>query len=154
MIVNGGDGGVPTSHNSTSPSRSATNSASVGRLRRPVEGGGVSANLLREAALARAREGACLVPVWWTDGSGTCACPKGSDCSSPGKHPLTPNGLDDASNDPASITRWWTRWPCRLSPLTQDVARMRVLACEDGSGTCTSNIEGGLVFGGRPLLLE
>jgi hypothetical protein len=68
-------------------------------------------NPLLEAALARAREGACLLPVWWTDGSGTCACPKGSGCSSPGKHPLTPNGLDDASNDPATITRWWPRWP-------------------------------------------
>ena len=66
---------------------------------------------LREAALARAHEGACLLPVCWTDGRGTCACPKGSSCSSPGKHPLTPNGLDDASNDPAIITRWWTRWP-------------------------------------------
>jgi len=68
-------------------------------------------NALLQAALARAREGACLLPVWWTDDRGTCACPKGSSCSSPGKHPLTPNGLDDASNEPPTITRWWTKWP-------------------------------------------
>jgi putative DNA primase/helicase len=69
------------------------------------------ANLLLDAALARVQRGDLVLPLWWTDGSGTCACPKGSNCSSPGKHPLTPNGLDDASNDPATITRWWPRWP-------------------------------------------
>lgn len=87
----------------------------------------MSANLLREAALARAREGACLLPVWWTDGSGTCACPKGSSCSSPGKHPLTLNGLDDASNDPPTITRWWTRRPkANIGERTDNLPRIDV----------------------------
>ena len=68
-------------------------------------------NSLLQAALRRAREGACLLPLWWTDDQGACCCPKGADCPSPGKHPLTKNGLDDASTDPAIITRWSTRWP-------------------------------------------
>lgn len=40
---------------------------------------------------------------------GRCTC--GRDCTSPGKHPLTPNGVLDASTDPAVIAAWWQRWP-------------------------------------------
>jgi hypothetical protein len=60
-------------------------------------------NPLLEAALARAREGACLLPLWWTDGQGTCCCPKGADCPSAGKHPRTPHGLDDGKNEPEAL---------------------------------------------------
>ena len=34
-----------------------------------------------------------------------CRCVK-SNCNSPGKHPLTPNGCKDASTDPEQIERW------------------------------------------------
>ena len=40
---------------------------------------------------------------------GRCTC--GKNCSSPGKHPLTANGLHDATTDPAIIRAWWHRWP-------------------------------------------
>lgn len=33
------------------------------------------------------------------------------DCSNPGKHPRTKNGLDDATTDPEQIKRWWRQWP-------------------------------------------
>jgi hypothetical protein len=33
------------------------------------------------------------------------------DCSNPGKHPRTQNGLDDATTDPEQIKRWWRQWP-------------------------------------------
>ena len=39
----------------------------------------------------------------------SCSC--GKECDSPGKHPMTANGLDDASLDPAVISAWWRRWP-------------------------------------------
>ena len=68
-------------------------------------------NPLLQAALARAREGACLLPLWWTDDQGTCCCPKGTDCPSPGKHPLTSHGLDDATTDLRTIDGWWRQWP-------------------------------------------
>jgi hypothetical protein len=69
----------------------------------------VSGNL--EAALARPREGALVLPLWWTRPSGDCACAAGPECRHPGKHPLTPRGLDDASSEVAVVEAWWGRWP-------------------------------------------
>ncbi len=64
-----------------------------------------------EAALARAREGAYIIPIWWTDAGGVCRCPKRANCPSPGKHPLTARGLHDASGDLSTIERWWRQSP-------------------------------------------
>lgn len=33
------------------------------------------------------------------------------ECSRPGKHPRTENGLDDATRDPDQIRSWWRKWP-------------------------------------------
>jgi hypothetical protein len=41
---------------------------------------------------------------------GLCSCGKPA-CGSPGKHPRTVNGLKDGTTDPATIRRWWPRWP-------------------------------------------
>ncbi|MGB8200044.1 MAG: bifunctional DNA primase/polymerase, partial [Pseudonocardiaceae bacterium] len=41
------------------------------------------------------------------DGRCTCA----TACKSPGKHPLTRHGKDDASTELTQITAWWDRWP-------------------------------------------
>lgn len=41
--------------------------------------------------------------------NGQCTC--GMKCASPGKHPLTKNGLKDATTDSELITRWFTRFP-------------------------------------------
>lgn len=41
---------------------------------------------------------------------GRCTCGK-KDCESAGKHPLTVNGVKDASSDPDVIRSWWRRWP-------------------------------------------
>lgn len=42
--------------------------------------------------------------------AGKCTCGR-SDCSSPGKHPLIPNGVRGATKDPRVIKQWWYRWP-------------------------------------------
>lgn len=82
---------------------------------------------LLEAALQRAREGAYVLPLWWTDDEGTCACPKKSNCTSPGKHPLTEHGLDDASRDPNTIQGWWQRWPlANMGVRTDDQPRIDI----------------------------
>lgn len=42
---------------------------------------------------------------------GVCDCPKHAECRSPGKHPRTLKGVDDASTDETTIRRWWSMWP-------------------------------------------
>ena len=46
-----------------------------------------------------------LVPLYGIE-NGFCACSNLS-CSSPGKHPLTPRGVYDASDDP-NLLQWWS----------------------------------------------
>lgn len=41
---------------------------------------------------------------------GKCSCGH-ADCENPGKHPMTRNGLTDASNDIEQIKAWWAKWP-------------------------------------------
>src|SRR5689334_21445243 len=64
---------------------------------------------LGEAALAMATAGWAVVPVY-TPVKGSCDCRR-PDCSSPGKHPRTKNGLIDATTDPELIREWWMKWP-------------------------------------------
>jgi len=42
--------------------------------------------------------------------NGVCACGN-PNCSSPGKHPRTPNGVHDATNNVEQVRAWWTQWP-------------------------------------------
>lgn len=50
-----------------------------------------------------AQQGFGIFPVWSTTDSGRCKCPDGSSCSSPGKHPITPDGFKSATTDPHRI---------------------------------------------------
>lgn len=66
-----------------------------------------------EEALRYADVGMPVLPLWWPEPDGTCAC-RDRDCKSPGKHPigrLVPHGLASATTDPAEIRRWWARYP-------------------------------------------
>src|SRR5262245_47551793 len=74
----------------------------------------MSAGLMR-AALGYAKRGLPLLPVWWTDAGGVCACGRapGDHCK-PSKHPLgdlVRHGCKDATLDPRAITSWWRRCP-------------------------------------------
>jgi Bifunctional DNA primase/polymerase, N-terminal/AAA domain/Primase C terminal 1 (PriCT-1) len=62
-----------------------------------------------EAALSYASNGLAVLPVH-TIARGVCSCGSPT-CSSPGKHPLTSNGLKAGTVDAAQITAWWTRSP-------------------------------------------
>ena len=84
-------------------------------------------NPLLEAALERAHQGAYVLPLWWTDEASLCQCPKDDGCTSSGKHPLVEHGLDDASNDPDTIERWWARWPqANVGVRTDKVVRIDI----------------------------
>ncbi len=71
-----------------------------------------------DAALTYAlHDGMPVFPLHWPmgDDPAGCSCSNGRPCRqkspSPGKHPRTPNGLDDATMDVDLIRSWWTRWP-------------------------------------------
>lgn len=63
-------------------------------------------------ALEYAGAGLPVVPLHGIRENGTCTCGR-PDCSSPGKHPRTRNGLKDATTKVATIRKWWgqTQWP-------------------------------------------
>ncbi len=59
-----------------------------------------------DSAIAFAARGWPVLPLHSIDQSdGCCTCGK-PDCTSPGKHPLTPNGVKDATVDAIKIKRW------------------------------------------------
>lgn len=41
---------------------------------------------------------------------GQCTCGRGDKCASPGKHPRTGKGFNDATTDPTTISRWLRQW--------------------------------------------
>ncbi len=62
------------------------------------------------SALAYARAGLRVFPVYEVDANGRCACAK--DCGrDAGKHPRTRHGFKDATVDTSQILAWWTKWP-------------------------------------------
>lgn len=63
-----------------------------------------------DAALAYAAAGWPVAPLHVPTPSG-CSCADPECGRSRGKHPRTANGLSDASTDPATIRKWWARWP-------------------------------------------
>jgi hypothetical protein len=62
-----------------------------------------SAETRIRAALWFAERGFGVFSVWSTTPTGTCRCPDGRACGSPGKHPITRNGFQDATTDPERI---------------------------------------------------
>lgn len=81
-------------------------------------------------ALKLATAGHPVVPCYTIDKQGRCTCYR-DNCDSPGKHPMTANGLDDATVDPDEIISWFKRksgkvnygWRCdRLAVVDIDTA--------------------------------
>jgi len=65
---------------------------------------------LEQAALIYATRFKWAVIPIHSINDGCCTCQK-SDCHCPGKHPLTKNGVKDASLDTKIISEWWGRRP-------------------------------------------
>jgi hypothetical protein len=63
------------------------------------------------AAQEFARAGQPVIPLHWVDGLSRCSCRKREECTSPAKHPLTRNGVTEASCDARTVATWWRRWP-------------------------------------------
>lgn len=57
-----------------------------------------------------------LLPTWWRDTTGTCACRERERCDRPGKHPRISwqnpaPGRPGASSNIAVVTEWFRLWP-------------------------------------------
>jgi Bifunctional DNA primase/polymerase, N-terminal len=85
---------------------------------------------LADAVLAYARLGYRVLPLHHpiqpagaNPGSQLgCSCGD-RGCGSVGKHPLTPHGLYDATDDPDQLAWWWRRWPqANIGLVTGEVA--------------------------------
>ncbi len=63
-----------------------------------------------EAALKLAARGLRVLPVHGIV-DGACTCPRGRDCSSPGKHPHIRAWQEKATTNVATIRDWWKRRP-------------------------------------------
>jgi hypothetical protein len=64
-------------------------------------------NALLDAALGYAAAGYYVFPTHDMS-SGRCSC--GATCASPGKHPRTRRGLNDATIDAVTVRAWWGQW--------------------------------------------
>lgn len=62
-------------------------------------------------AFENSPEGWRLYPIRGLDSGGNCTCRNGAKCESPGKHPATRNGVNDASSDLHDINRLFANKP-------------------------------------------
>lgn len=67
---------------------------------------------------------------------GACSC--GVACSSPGKHPRTPNGFKDATTDPAILQGWLDQWPDMNIGIATGPSNLLVLDVDPAHGGHTS----------------
>lgn len=64
-----------------------------------------------DQAIALSTLGFKVFACYWITQEGTCSCSLAGDCKSPGKHPLTPQGVKNATCRADRIMAWWQRWP-------------------------------------------
>jgi putative DNA primase/helicase len=63
-------------------------------------------------ALEFAHHGYAVVPAYSVDpATGGCSCKRGTECTSPGKHPRTSHGKDDATTNISQLDHWHSTWP-------------------------------------------
>lgn len=64
-----------------------------------------------EQALEYASQGFRVFPLFYVVKGGLCSCRSKKPCKRIGKHPMTQNGVQDATLDEAQIRQWWTETP-------------------------------------------
>jgi hypothetical protein len=93
-----------------------------------------------QAALAQARRGRSVLPVYWAI-DGRCACAR-PDCGSPAKHPipaLAPRGVKHATTSDVVIRAWWWHSPLANPAIaTGDVSGITILDVDGDKGGFTS----------------
>lgn len=77
--------------------------------------------------------GLFLVALYGIKPDGDCSCYKGSDCPSPGKHPIPNTGLKEASNDLSEIAKQIDKYS-NLAIITGKVNDIEVLDVDTKNG--------------------
>ncbi len=91
-------------------------------------------NPILKWALRYAANGLHIVPMHVAR-DGMCSCYRGTKCESPGKHPMTPHGVKDATTDADTIKRWWTATPnANIGIATGEVSGITVLDIDPRNG--------------------
>lgn len=89
-----------------------------------------------EFALAYAEMGWHVIPlhsVIYGPNGPQCSCRK--NCTSPAKHPLTPNGLKNATTRPDWIKAWWHKWPhANIGIVTGEISNLIVIDVDNKNG--------------------
>ena len=89
---------------------------------------------MMEHALGYSARGQPVLPLHWPE-NGVCSCGNPNCGRSSAKHPLTPNGLKDATTNPEQIRNWWTRWPdANIGIVTGKVSGIVVVDVDAGKG--------------------
>jgi putative DNA primase/helicase len=97
-----------------------------------------------DQALAYATRGWHVLPLHTVRPDGQCTCGKGDQCASPAKHPRwheddLNSGLQDATTDPTTIRRWWSRWKdANIGIRTGAISGLLVLDVDPDHGGETS----------------
>lgn len=95
--------------------------------------------VLRTAATEYAGRGWHVFPTYGIV-NGRCEC--GTACGSPGKHPRTPHGLKDATDNQEIIEEWWKRWPnANIGVVTGKVSGIYVLDLDNKRSVTLPNGE-------------
>lgn len=90
-------------------------------------------SLMERAALGYAERGWAVFPVNWVHrDTGFCSCGN-PHCKDTGKHPLTWNGVKDASLDAEQVREWWQRWPeANIAVACGRASDLIVIDCDRG----------------------
>jgi hypothetical protein len=91
------------------------------------------------AALALASLGHPVFPAH-SMRDGRCSCDR-SNCTSPGKHPRTPHGKDDATTSFVAINDWWGRWPEANVALRTSAFFVLDIDPDDGGASSLAELE-------------
>lgn len=89
---------------------------------------------LKQWGRAYARAGFAIFPVNAISPDGSCTCPRGPSCASPGKHPKMKGWQEHATTDRRTIDGWIDRWGDSLN---------LGIACGEASGITVLDVDVG-----------
>ena len=101
-----------------------------------------------DAALACIAQGFSVIPLCWPDANGNCGCGKNHEGHNIGKAPITPHGLNDATQTQAGVREYWQKYPQANIGIVTD--GLTVLDFDAGNSGLESKSDLEAIFGPLP----